>query len=105
MVCGLARAGYPLRRAGRFTSARRSPSALDLTPPGGTSSGRRDHRVCLGIDKLPKTPPNDVESKRGEDLDKKTTLLPTYRAKSKGTEDILIWLDCWCFNLLYPSTV
>jgi hypothetical protein len=36
--------------------------------PGGTPSGRRDHRVCLGIGRPPKTPLVDVEPKRGEDL-------------------------------------
>jgi hypothetical protein len=37
--------------------------------PRGTPSERRDIRVCLGIGKLSKTSPNDVESKRDEDLD------------------------------------
>lgn len=41
---------------------------LDLIPRG-TPSERRDIRVCLGIGKLSKTSPNDVESKRDEDLD------------------------------------
>jgi hypothetical protein len=36
--------------------------------PGGTPSGRRDHRVCLGIGRPPKTSLVDVELKRGEDL-------------------------------------
>jgi hypothetical protein len=36
--------------------------------PKGTPSGRRDPRVCLSIDRPPKTPLVDIESKRGEDL-------------------------------------
>jgi hypothetical protein len=36
--------------------------------PGGTLSGRRDSRVCLGIGKPPKTPLVDVEPKRDKDL-------------------------------------
>jgi hypothetical protein len=36
--------------------------------PRGTLSGRRDPRVCLGVDRPPKTPLVDVEPKRGEDL-------------------------------------
>jgi hypothetical protein len=35
---------------------------------GGTPSGRRDSRVCLGVGRPPKTPLIDVEPKRGEDL-------------------------------------
>jgi hypothetical protein len=35
---------------------------------GGTPSGRRDRRVCLGIGRPPKTPLVDVEPKSGEDL-------------------------------------
>jgi hypothetical protein len=34
---------------------------------GGTPSGRRDPRLCLGIGRPPKMPPDNVESKRGED--------------------------------------
>jgi hypothetical protein len=34
---------------------------------GGTSSGRRDPRIFLGIDNATKMPLDDVESKRGED--------------------------------------
>jgi hypothetical protein len=34
---------------------------------GGTPSGRRDLRVCLGIGGPPKTPLNNVEPERGED--------------------------------------
>jgi hypothetical protein len=36
--------------------------------PGGTSSGRRDPRLCLGIGRTPKTPLIDVEPKKDEDL-------------------------------------
>jgi hypothetical protein len=35
---------------------------------GGTPSGRRDRRVCLGVGRPPKMPLVDVEPKRGEDL-------------------------------------
>jgi hypothetical protein len=35
---------------------------------GGTSSERRDPRVCLGIGRQPKTPLVDVEPKRSEYL-------------------------------------
>jgi hypothetical protein len=35
---------------------------------GGTSSGRRDHRVCFGVDRPSKTSLVDVERKRCEDL-------------------------------------
>jgi hypothetical protein len=35
---------------------------------GGTPSGRRHSRVCLGIGRPPKTPLVDVEPKRGKDL-------------------------------------
>jgi hypothetical protein len=34
----------------------------------GTLSGRRDSRVCLGIDRPPKTPLIDIEPETGEDL-------------------------------------
>jgi hypothetical protein len=37
-------------------------------PPGGTLSGKRDRRVCLEVDRPPKTPLVVVELKRGEDL-------------------------------------
>lgn len=38
---------------------------LNLTPsPGGTMSGRKNPKVCLEIDRSPKTPANEVESKR-----------------------------------------
>jgi hypothetical protein len=42
-----------------------SSTASDLL--GGFPSGTRDHRVCLGINRPPKTPPDNVESNRGED--------------------------------------
>jgi hypothetical protein len=35
--------------------------------PGGTSSGRRDLRVCLSVGMPPNTSLVDVEPKRGED--------------------------------------
>jgi hypothetical protein len=50
---------------------RRGGGVRQTTPrsdtPGGTSSGRRDPRVRLGIGRPPKMPSNDVESKRCED--------------------------------------
>jgi hypothetical protein len=38
-----------------------------ISLPGGTPSGRRYPRVCLGIGRSSKTALDDVESKRGED--------------------------------------
>jgi hypothetical protein len=35
--------------------------------PGGTSSGRRDPRVCLRVGRPPKTPLVYIKPKRGED--------------------------------------
>jgi hypothetical protein len=40
---------------------------LDLASREGPPLGRSDPRVCLGIDRPPKTPPYDIESKRCED--------------------------------------
>jgi hypothetical protein len=40
---------------------RRSPTAPGSDLPGGTPSGRRDPRFCLGIGRPPKTPRDDVE--------------------------------------------
>jgi hypothetical protein len=48
---------------------------------GGTPSGRRDPRVCLEIDKPPKTSLNDVELERGEDYREESKFLSTPRAK------------------------
>jgi hypothetical protein len=42
--------------------------ATDLDPPRWDLSGRRDYKVCLGVDRPPKTPLVDVEPKRGGDL-------------------------------------
>jgi hypothetical protein len=36
-------------------------------PSRETPSGRRDHRVCLGVGRLPKMPLVDVYPKGGED--------------------------------------
>jgi hypothetical protein len=49
-------------RAQRRRSSPTTPGAL----PGGILSGRRDPKVCLGIDRLTKTLLNDMEPKRGE---------------------------------------
>jgi hypothetical protein len=38
-----------------------------ISLPGRTSSRRRDPMVCLGFGRPPKTPLDDVESKRGKD--------------------------------------
>jgi hypothetical protein len=46
-------------------SRQRSPTASRSDP-----SGRRDPRICLGIGRPSKTPLDDIELKRGEDLDK-----------------------------------
>jgi hypothetical protein len=79
MVCDLgAGAAPPLRTSGR--SAPRAQMVHDGVErrlvhsrprsrlPGGTLSGRRDHRVCLGIGRPAKTSLVDVEPKIGEDL-------------------------------------
>jgi hypothetical protein len=68
----------PLRTFGRSVSRARTVRdganglLLHSRPrsclPGGTPSGRRDRRVCLGIGRPPKMPLVDVEPKRGEDL-------------------------------------
>jgi hypothetical protein len=68
----------PLRTSGRFAHVARTVCdgaeglLLHSRPrsrlPEGTPSGRRDRRVCLGIDRPPKTPLVDVEPKRSEDL-------------------------------------
>jgi hypothetical protein len=56
--------GRSVRAQGRGCS----PTTPDLTLKG-TLSGRRDPKVCLGVSRPPKTPLDDVESKRGEDGD------------------------------------
>jgi hypothetical protein len=76
----------PRHKAGRSSTWRRSDSSsvgaqkvrdgveglLRSRPrsrlSGGTPSGSRDPRVCLGVGRPPKTPLVDVEPKRGEDL-------------------------------------
>jgi hypothetical protein len=67
-----------LRRAGQCVRAGRTVRAcieaatlakqkMDLTSLGGTSSERRDLKVCLRIDRSPKTSPNDIESQRDKE--------------------------------------
>jgi hypothetical protein len=56
--------GQPVRMCAGWRHSLMAPGSCLL---GGTPSGRKDHRVCLGIGRSPKTPPDDVESKRGED--------------------------------------
>jgi hypothetical protein len=41
-----------------------SPAAAWISLPGGTPSGRRDPRGCLGIGRPPKADLDDVESNR-----------------------------------------
>jgi hypothetical protein len=53
--------GPRMRRCDEFANN----TWISLT--GRTPSGRRDPRVCLGIDRPSKTPLNDVEPKRCED--------------------------------------
>jgi hypothetical protein len=60
-------------------------------PPGGTSSKTRDARVCLRIGKPPKTPPDDIESKRGESRDEKAKLLLLVGHEGKRMINRLIW--------------
>jgi hypothetical protein len=49
---------------------------------GGTLSGRRDPRVCLGISRPSKTPLFDVELKKSEVL---VTCFQMLRVKNKAT--------------------
>jgi hypothetical protein len=68
--------------------------------PGGTPSGRRDSRVCLGIGRPLKTPLVDVEPKRGEDSrwrKAKLGLLLMHKVKQISRID---WIDCGGFNRL-----
>jgi hypothetical protein len=53
----------------------RSPTTLRSNPQGWILSGRRDPRVCLGIDRTPMKPLEYVEPKRGEIGDEKSKLL------------------------------
>jgi hypothetical protein len=58
-----------LRRMVRVCAEwRRSPTAPESHPSGGTLSWRRDLRVFLGIARPPKMPSDGIESKRGEDM-------------------------------------
>jgi hypothetical protein len=54
-----------------------------ISLPGGTPSGMRDPRVCLGTDSIPKMSLDDVEPKRGEYWREETILLSTPKAKCK----------------------
>jgi hypothetical protein len=54
-------------RSARVQRRRSSPNNTCISLPGGTPSGRRNPRGCLGIGRPPKTPLNDIESERGED--------------------------------------
>lgn len=47
-------------------------------------------------------PLDDVEPMRGEDGDEEGYITATPRAKSKGTNDILICFDCWCTQPALP---
>jgi hypothetical protein len=50
----------------------------------GTPSGVRDLRVCLKIDRPPKTSLNDVEPEYDEGSREKSMLQSTLRAKGKN---------------------
>jgi hypothetical protein len=82
---------------------RRSPTTPGSHPSGGTLSRRRNPRVCLGIDIPPKTPLDDIESKRGEDgYGRRLLSLLLLEQESKGIKDRLIWFDCWCAQSTVP---
>jgi hypothetical protein len=59
-VCGLGPDGPRVRRDGG-----RSPAGAWISLPGGTPSGRRDPRSCLGSGRPTYTPLIGIESKRG----------------------------------------
>jgi hypothetical protein len=75
-LCGGVDGPRPKRRSGSFSAyvrtvrdgaegrLLRSRSRSRL--PGGTLSGKRNLRVCLGVSRAPKTSLVDVETKRGE---------------------------------------
>jgi hypothetical protein len=75
----------PLRTSRRSTSGARMVRdgadglLLRSSPrsrlPRGTTPGRRDTRVCLGVGRPPKTPLVDVELKRAEDFRSKKAKL------------------------------
>jgi hypothetical protein len=81
---------------------RHSRTAHGSRPLGEIPLGRSDPRVCIGIDRPPKAPPNDKESKRGEDWDEEGYVTGYSLGKSKGMEDILIWFDCLCLQSVIP---
>jgi hypothetical protein len=89
--------GSPVRRVIRRSS--RAPGSRLL---GGTPSGRRDSRVCLEVDELPKIPPDNVESNIGEDGDEEGYITTTPSAKSKGMEYRLIGSIIGAHNRPYP---
>jgi hypothetical protein len=71
-------ASAPLRTSGRYVSGARTvcdgtEGLLLRSRPrsrlsGGTPSGRRDLRVCFGVDRPPKTPLIGIDPKKGEGL-------------------------------------
>jgi hypothetical protein len=68
--------GSPMHRVRRRSST--TPESRLL---GGTPLGRRDPRVCLGVDRLPKTHPDDVELKICEDGDEECYITTTRSAR------------------------
>jgi hypothetical protein len=64
-VCGARTVGACARTAAINNSTWISP------PSTRTSSRRRDPRSALGSAGHPKTPPDNIESKRGEDEDRR----------------------------------
>jgi hypothetical protein len=108
-VCGTgSNAPQPGRRSGSFSAYIRTVRdgaeghLLRSKPrsrlPGGTPSGRRDPRVCLGVDRPPKAPLVDVEPKRCEDSrwrKPKLGLLLMHKVKTISSVD---WIDCGGFN-------
>jgi hypothetical protein len=75
------------------TSVRSAPVAQTVRSEG-TTSRRRDSRVCLGVGRPRKTPLVDVEPKRGEDLrqmEAKLELLLMHKVKTISRFD---WTVC-----------
>jgi hypothetical protein len=52
--------------------------------------------VCLEVVRPLKTSSDDVESKRGEDRDWKSTLLLLVGQESKELDKLVDCFNCWC---------
>jgi hypothetical protein len=74
---------------------------LDLAPRDGPRQGGEILGLS-GVCRPLKTPPDDIESKRGKDGDGEGYVTATPRAKSKGMKDRLIWFNFWCVQLVVP---